>query len=380
MGNGAACGLPFRAGFRDALRGVAARREGGNALSVGRVGDDKPIFFGMTELVDGTNLEVKQARDAGLRRIGPRGRDGIRVDIVALNVGVDGEVHHILRLFPGVLPVSLVDESGPVLGGEMTMHAGSNIRGDHGSLDRDGAASAERVYEDAVSSPGREQNKAGGEILGDRRLDGHPAVAALVKGLPAGINRGSDLILHEKDPDGVGVSVLRKHSEVVARLHLLHHRLFHHGLDVGRREERGLHRRGLGHPEFGVARQKLLPGKRIGALKQFFPRPGLELPHLQQNPFRRAQPDVGARNGVRVSEKSDAPVTDVRDLIAEVVDFVLYHAFHAEMTGCDELICLQENLLSRPVPHAGKQNNRNLTYCNARKRRRARKVRSIKVA
>ena len=100
----------------------------------------------------------------------------------------------------------------------------------------------------------------------------------------------------------------------------LYHGFFHNGLDIGRTEQFTADGIGFCHPELSVLWNVPLPGQIFGSLKQFLKGSRLKPAHLQQNPVRRPQKQVGVSHCLRVTGKSDSSVLHLQNLISQIQD------------------------------------------------------------
>ncbi len=294
----------------------------------------------MGELGDRAHLEMDETVHSGQSGILAGGVDGIAVNVVPLQVAGNREIDFSAQFLTDFSPQGSRDQVFPGLGGKAAGKAGSDVRTDHGSLDQEGAGSAEGIHQHSPGAPGREGNESGGEIFRNRRLYLIFAVTALVQGLAGRVNGNGDLVLFQEDTDRIGSAGFREHGESVMPGHAGDHGFFHHGLNVGGRKKLRFHAGGLGDPEFCILREKFLPGKRAGALKQFFKGLRMEGADLQENALCYAQGEIGADNGFGVALKGYAAVIYLRDLITEVINFIFHYALQTEMAGSNQFISL----------------------------------------
>ena len=141
-----------------------------------------------------------------------------------------------------------------------------------------------------------------------------------MKGFPGRVNGGRDHVFHQKDADRIGVSRLRESLSVVAALHSLHHCFLHDRLDVGGREELALDARRFGDPEAGIGGKKILPGEGKCALKELLIGRGMERADFQEDALAGPEKDIGPGDRFFVAQESHTAVTDVRDLVSDVID------------------------------------------------------------
>ena len=222
----------------------------------------------MAQVADGSLLEMDQLIHSRCLRVRSRRTDDITVDIISLNIRLDGEVHEIVRLVHGVIPAFSGDQVLPVLGQELTIHSRCHICRDHCRLDGEGAASAERVHEDPVALPRGQHDESRRQRLRDRCFTRQCAVAALMQGLAGGVESHCHRVLVKEDTEREARAVFRKPLDPVRLFHPLHHGFFHDGLDVRRTEKLALDGGRLCDPEFRVLREIFLPRDRAGSLEQ----------------------------------------------------------------------------------------------------------------
>ena len=175
---------------------------------------------------------MDQVIHAGKFGVSSRCGDGIRIDIIALQISLDVRRLQIQRFVAAVLPDRRGNKMLPGFGCKCAVYSWSDIGRDHSCLNGEGSASAERIHKDPAGPPRRESKEPCGEVLGDRSRDLVLAVAALMQRLPGSIKGDRHLVFHEKNADGIGVPGLGKLFHPVFALHALHHRLFHDGLDI----------------------------------------------------------------------------------------------------------------------------------------------------
>ena len=154
------------------------------------------------------------------------GNHGI-INIVALDIGFDLQIHHFPRLVHGIIPIPLSHHRGPFLGGKAAVHAGRHGRRHHGRLNGKSAASAEGIHQNPVPSPGGEHNQRGRQVLRNGSLGRQLPVAPFMQGFPCGIQSHSHLVLHQENADRERRAVLFKPAHMIDALQTLHHGLFH---------------------------------------------------------------------------------------------------------------------------------------------------------
>ena len=135
----------------------------------------------MAQVADGSLLEMDHLIHSRCLRVRSRRTDDITVDIISLNIRLDGEVHEIVRLVHGVIPAFSGDQVLPVLGQELTIHSRCHICRDHRRLDGEGAASAERIHEDAVALPRSQHDQCRCKCLCDRSFSRNFTIPSLMQ-------------------------------------------------------------------------------------------------------------------------------------------------------------------------------------------------------
>ena len=158
-----------------------------HALAVRRVADHAAVLAVFVELGEEFAFEVDVGPDPGVTGVFAGQADHLRV-----HVGRDDR--HLQRLLPQVagflasLGPELDRHLRPRLGDEGAVASRRHVAGDEGRFNRDRAAAAERVDQDAVAVPVAELDQGGGEGLLERSIGGHLAVAALVQALARGVD------------------------------------------------------------------------------------------------------------------------------------------------------------------------------------------------
>ena len=171
----------------------------GDALAVGRVGHDDALLAGLLEVLEVLLLNGNAGRQTGSLNVAAGGVDGLRVDVVAVEVALD--VLLLVLLTVVVYAVEEVGvEVGPLLEGILlAKQPRSHVVGDECRLDEQRARAAHGVDEVGVALPARQHNHAGSKHLVQRSLHRLLAVTAAVQRLAAAVERQRAVVLGHVD-------------------------------------------------------------------------------------------------------------------------------------------------------------------------------------
>ena len=155
------------------------------AFTIGWVADERTTGRHFLDVVDVAALEFDVLVQTGVLDVGAGDSDGLALDVAAIDLV--GEL-----TFTAVVVVDIVKQVciivGPLLESvAVAVHAGSDVGGDKGCLDEEGARAAHWIHQVGLALPPAEQDDAGCQRLVDGRIGLCHAPAALEQGLATAV-------------------------------------------------------------------------------------------------------------------------------------------------------------------------------------------------
>ena len=191
----------------------------GDALAVGRVGDDDGFLLRLGEVLEVLLLDGDAIAESCRLHILAGGVHGLEIHVVAVDVVAELAL---LRVVVVNLVEQLCVEVGPFLEGIfLSEEAGGHVSGDEGGLDEQSAAAAHGVDEVGVALPARHHNDAGGEHLVEWCLHALLTVASAVQTFAAAVETERAVVLGDVDVQaqvGVGDADVRPLARSLAQL------------------------------------------------------------------------------------------------------------------------------------------------------------------
>ena len=268
-----------------------------------------------------------------------------------LGVHVGGDDRHLQRLLPQV--AGLLASFGPEfdrhlrprLGNKGAVPSRWHIAGDEGRLNRDRAAPAEGVDQNAIAVPVAELDQSSCEGLLERSLGRHLAIASLVQALARGVDREQRPIVEQRDFDRVLGAFLVEPNAVVLGLEPLDDGLLNGPLDTRSGSQHRLDRLGIDR-EFGVDAQPLFPRHLLGSFEELLEVGAVKLAHDELHAVGGAEPKVGFADRGEVALKPDATILDSGLSVPEFLDLALDDCFESKRRRGDEFYLFHDVLNS----------------------------------
>ena len=180
--------------FADHLIG-AQQVGGGDALAVGRIGDDDALGLGLGEVLEVLLLNGDVTAQPGGLHVHHCRVHGLDVHVVAIDMVLELALHAVVIVY---LVEEVGIEVGPLLEGILLAEqTRGHVLGDECRLDEQGARAAHGVDEVGIALPAAHQDHACREHFVERGLDALLAIASAVERLTAGVEAQCALVLSD---------------------------------------------------------------------------------------------------------------------------------------------------------------------------------------